>query len=955
MADIPINPVTRRVEFTGNTGTGPFAFTFNVLAQADVAVYKNNTLLALTSDYTVSLNSNGTGSITLVSALIATDDLVIIGDLPLSRTTDFVTAGDLLASSLNEQFDSNVVMSQQLDERFDRTIRSQPGDINKNLYLPLVDDRVSQLLSFDSSGNITTTNLSNVPDIGTVNLTVSGLASFADGSLGAPSITNIGDTNTGIYFPAADQLAFTAGGNNIFSITSTYGLMSKPLYFSDGILLTDNSATALTIKEGSNNYLTFITTNGSEKLSFGKPIDVTGAITTNTSLNIASSTTVDGILDEDDMSSNSATKLATQQSIKAYVDAQVGTVDTLAEVLGNGNTTGGTDIAVSSGDDITFADNSKAIFGAGSDLQIYHDSADNSSRLIESGTGNFFIGGDNIYLTNSGISEFYLRAVENAGVTLYYDNLQKLNTSSTGVDITGTLTSDGLTVDGAVDFSTGTGSNVVLGNTGSFTGSETAQLVFEEGSTELAQVQWNPSGNTFVLENKIYNAPISFRTFGATERLKIDGATGDISFYEDTGSTAKFFWDASKESVGIGTTSLTPTDGANIELSSATSSRIILDSTGTGGRKYTMASGTNGSLDFYDYDAAAYRMRIDSSGRVGIGTSSPSGSLSAGGLHVTDRIAVGSGSTGTPALHYDADTDTGIFFGTGVVGVSTGGSERMRIDSSGNLLVGKTSAAYNTDGFETHPNGETYVSRSGTPMAINRNSSYGTLLNFYKDGGGVGSIGTDSNGDFVIDGSANHSGLRFKDNTVVPKQNGSDADNAIDLGKSDKRWKDLYLSGGVYLGGVTSSNLLNDYEEGIFTPQIADAISGGNSTTTGNTIAGHYVKVGYIVHVSIRIIFPNTSGLTSGNVLYIRNLPFTCYNASGGFPLAVGTARNINYSHDMITAQVSPNSTYLNLESCRAASLSSPLAEEELTCGQFSGDGTSGSPVLYLGGTYRTT
>jgi len=955
MADIPINPVTRRVEFTGNTGTGPFAFTFNVLAQADVAVYKNNTLLALTSDYTVSLNSNGTGSITLVSALIATDDLVIIGDLPLSRTTDFVTAGDLLASSLNEQFDSNVVMSQQLDERFDRTIRSQPGDINKNLYLPLVDDRVSQLLSFDSSGNITTTNLSNVPDIGTVNLTVSGLASFADGSLGAPSITNIGDTNTGIYFPAADQLAFTAGGNNIFSITSTYGLMSKPLYFSDGILLTDNSATALTIKEGSNNYLTFITTNGSEKLSFGKPIDVTGAITTNTSLNIASSTTVDGILDEDDMSSNSATKLATQQSIKAYVDAQVGTVDTLAEVLGNGNTTGGTDIAVSSGDDITFADNSKAIFGAGSDLQIYHDSADNSSRLIESGTGNFFIGGDNIYLTNSGISEFYLRAVENAGVTLYYDNLQKLNTSSTGVDITGTLTSDGLTVDGAVDFSTGTGSNVVLGNTGSFTGSETAQLVFEEGSTELAQVQWNPSGNTFVLENKIYNAPISFRTFGATERLKIDGATGDISFYEDTGSTAKFFWDASKESVGIGTTSLTPTDGANIELSSATSSRIILDSTGTGGRKYTMASGTNGSLDFYDYDAAAYRMRIDSSGRVGIGTSSPSGSLSAGGLHVTDRIAVGSGSTGTPALHYDADTDTGIFFGTGVVGVSTGGSERMRIDSSGNLLVGKTSAAYNTDGFETHPNGETYVSRSGTPMAINRNSSEGTLLNFYKDGGGVGSIGTDSNGDFVIDGSANHSGLRFKDNTVVPKQNGSDADNAIDLGKSDKRWKDLYLSGGVYLGGVTSSNLLNDYEEGIFTPQIADAISGGNSTTTGNTIAGHYVKVGYIVHVSIRIIFPNTSGLTSGNVLYIRNLPFTCYNASGGFPLAVGTARNINYSHDMITAQVSPNSTYLNLESCRAASLSSPLAEEELTCGQFSGDGTSGSPVLYLGGTYRTT
>jgi hypothetical protein len=47
--------------------------------------------------------------------------------------------------------------------------------------------------------------------------------------------------------------------------------------------------------------------------------------------------------------------------------------DTLPEVLAKGNTTGGTDLAVSSGDDITFADNSKAIFGAGSDISIYSD------------------------------------------------------------------------------------------------------------------------------------------------------------------------------------------------------------------------------------------------------------------------------------------------------------------------------------------------------------------------------------------------------------------------------------------------------------------------------------------------------------------------------------------------------------------------------------------------------
>ena len=89
-------------------------------------------------------------------------------------------------------------------------------------------------------------------------------------------------------------------------------------------------------------------------------------------------------LDEDNMASNSATAVASQQSIKAYVDSQVGTVDTLAEILANGNTTGGTDIAVSANDDITFTDSSKAIFGAGSDLKIYHDGSNSfiqDSRL----------------------------------------------------------------------------------------------------------------------------------------------------------------------------------------------------------------------------------------------------------------------------------------------------------------------------------------------------------------------------------------------------------------------------------------------------------------------------------------------------------------------------------------------------------------------------------------------
>ena len=76
----------------------------------------------------------------------------------------------------------------------------------------------------------------------------------------------------------------------------------------------------------------------------------------NTDLIIAGTTTITAVLDEDNMASDSATALATQQSIKAYVDAQVDTVDTLAEILAIGNTTGATDIAVDSAQKVQFRD-----------------------------------------------------------------------------------------------------------------------------------------------------------------------------------------------------------------------------------------------------------------------------------------------------------------------------------------------------------------------------------------------------------------------------------------------------------------------------------------------------------------------------------------------------------------------------------------------------------------------
>jgi len=118
----------------------------------------------------------------------------------------------------------------------------------------------------------------------------------------------------------------------------------------------DNTASTIVLRDASGNFAAGTITAGA--------LTSTGLVTF-ASLKGTGATTVTNILDEDNMASDSATALATQQSIKAYVDAKVATVDTLAEVLANGNTTGANNIIVSSGQKITTNTIDETTVGAG--------------------------------------------------------------------------------------------------------------------------------------------------------------------------------------------------------------------------------------------------------------------------------------------------------------------------------------------------------------------------------------------------------------------------------------------------------------------------------------------------------------------------------------------------------------------------------------------------------------
>ena len=125
----------------------------------------------------------------------------------------------------------------------------------------------------------------------------------------------------------------------------------------------------------------------------------------------------------------------------AEINILDGVTATAAELNYNDITTLGTveaskTVTADASGDVLFPDSDKAIFGAGSDLQIYHDGS--HSFISDQGTGNLKILASTIDLNNAANTENMITAVEDGAVTLYHDNAAKIATTATGIQITGT-------------------------------------------------------------------------------------------------------------------------------------------------------------------------------------------------------------------------------------------------------------------------------------------------------------------------------------------------------------------------------------------------------------------------------------------------------------------------------------------------------------------------------------
>ena len=213
----------------------------------------------------------------------------------------------------------------------------------------------------------------------------------------------------------------------------------------------------------------------------------------------------------------------------------------------------------------------------------------------------------------------------------------------------------------------------------------------------------------------------------------------------------------------------------------------------------------------------------------------------------------------------------------------------MTIDASGNLLVGKTTTIFGTAGIALRGTVADFTRDGGTPINVNRLTSDGSLIDFHKAGTIVGSIGSTAGvvSYITLDPRSGGTGLggTNTDSIIPVTGTGGASDATKDLGLSNIRWRNLYLSGGVYLGGTGAANHLDDYEEGTWTPTAADATSGGNTGTTG---VGSYTKIGNTIRVTAALTNVVTTGMTAGNSFYVQGLPFASADIAGASAFFTG-------------------------------------------------------------------
>jgi hypothetical protein len=161
---------------------------------------------------------------------------------------------------------------------------------------------------------------------------------------------------------------------------------------------------------------------------------------------------------------------------------------------------------------------------------------------------------------------------------------------------------------------------------------------------------------------------------------------------------------------------------------------------------------------------------------------------------------------------------------------------------------------------------------------VNRQTTDGTIIDLRRDGTTVATIGVESSDNVYFSATTGGgSGLQFWGSggtspLITPMTEGVTSDAEVDLGRGVNRFRDLYLSGGIYLGGTAAANLLDDVETGTWTPVVSASTAGTSTTVT----TGEYTRVGGIVCLTGALDWSDTTtSWAVNNYVTVGGFPFT--------------------------------------------------------------------------------
>ncbi len=264
-----VTSTTSRWEYTGDGSTVAFSVGNKFFADSDLDVYEDGVLQTLTTDYTVSgAGDDAGGTVTFVSAPANDAEVTIIRNVPDTQTTDLPAAGAFPSTSVEDALDRRTVVSQQGDEALDRSLKFLSTDQNlPSPELPALTNLKGKALTFNSS-------------------------------TGAPEATAFADISVGIDTALSSEAAndfLVYDGTNWVNQTVSEVQATLSLEVGTDVQAYDADLAALAGLTSAANKVPYFT--GSEAAGL---LD---------------------FLDEDAMGSDSATAVASQQSIKAYADS----------------------------------------------------------------------------------------------------------------------------------------------------------------------------------------------------------------------------------------------------------------------------------------------------------------------------------------------------------------------------------------------------------------------------------------------------------------------------------------------------------------------------------------------------------------------------------------------------------------------------------------------------------